>query len=142
MAATPPRTAARGARPRADHPRPVRLARQVELLAEVAVFQLRLLVVADLADGHDALLQGEARQDLHHRFSRLLVVRLLAVQPDRAVVPQPELPGAEALPADDGGEVVDVAADVGARLTEPEGRLDAGDDPRPGHQLAGVAGAR
>ena len=86
---------------RVHHHRQVELLGELDLQAEVLVLQLGLLVVADLADGDDALLEGEAGQDLHHRLGQLLVVGLLAVEPDRAVVPQPELAGAEPLEAAD-----------------------------------------
>ena len=101
-----------------------------------------LLVVADLADGDDAFLGGEARQDLHHRLGQRLVVRLLGVEADGAVVADAELAGAEPLEADDGGQVVDIGADIGARLAEPEGGLDDGDDAGARHRLVVVGGAR
>ena len=52
-----------------------------------------------------------------------------------------ELAGAEALPADQRREVVVEGADVRARLAEPEGGLDDGDDAGRGHRLVVVGGA-
>ena len=53
-----------------------------------------------------------------------------------------ELRRAEALPAHQAGEIVEIAAGVGARLAEPERRLDDRDDARRGHALVVVGGAR
>ena len=83
-----------------------------------------------------------ARQHVHHLLGQRLVVRLLAVEPDGAVVADAELGGAEALPADQARQIVDVAARLGARLAEPERRLDDGDDAGRGHALVVVGGAR
>ena len=127
---------------RVDHHRQVEFLGELQLRAEIFVLQRRLLVIADLADRHDALLQREARQDLHDAFRQLLVVGFLRVQADRAVMADAELAGAKALEADDVGEVVDIGADIGARLAEPEGRLDQRHDAGGGHRLVIVGGAR
>jgi hypothetical protein len=116
---------------RVDHHQHVELFRQLELRAEGLVFGLRLFVVADLADGHDALFGGEARQDGQHRLGERLVVGLLRVQADGAVVLDAELAGPEALPAHQRRQIVDVGVHAGARLTQPERRLDDRHDPRP-----------
>ena len=127
---------------RVDHHRQVELLGELELEAEIPVLEVRLLVVADLADRHDAVLEREPRQDLHHRLGQLLVVGLLGVEADRAIVADPELAGAKAFPADDGRQIVDVGADMGARLADPERRLDHRDHPGRRHGLVVVGGAR
>ena len=125
-----------------DHDRQRELLRQLELGAKVAVLELGLLVVADLADRHHPFLQREARQDVHDRLGQFLVVRLLRVEPDRAVVADAELPGAKALEADDRGQVVDVGAHVRARLPDPERGLYDRDDAGGGHRLVVVGHPR
>jgi len=53
-----------------------------------------------------------------------------------------ELRRAEAFPADQARHIVDVAADLGARLPEPECRLDQGNDAGGGHALVVVGSTR
>ena len=48
---------------RVDHHRQIELVGEVELQAEKFVLERRLLVIADLADGDDAFLGGEAGKD-------------------------------------------------------------------------------
>ena len=101
-----------------------------------------LLVVAEFAHGDDALLGQEARQHVDHRLGQRLVVGFLRIETDRAVVADAELAGAKPLEARDHGEIIDEAADIGARLAEPERGLDHRDHAGPGHRLVVVGGAR
>ena len=125
-----------------DHDRQLDLLGELDLRPEILVLERGLLVVAELADRDDAFLGGEVRQDLHHRLGQRLVVGFLRIEPDAAVVAHAELAGAELLEADDRRQVVDIAADIGARLAEPEGRLDHRDDAGARHRLIVVGGAR
>ena len=125
-----------------DHDRQLEFLRELDLRPQILVLERRLLVVADLADGDDAVLGGEMRQHVHDRFGQLLVVGFLRVQADTTVVADAELAGAEFLEADDGREIVDVAAEIGARLADPEGGLDHGDDAGARHRLVVVGRAR
>src|SRR5690606_228780 len=104
--------------------------------------EVSLLVVADFADGYDPFLESIPGQDLHDRLGQLLVVGLLRIEANRAVVAQPELAGAKPFEATNHGKVIDVRADIGARLAEPERRLDAGDNPCSGHALIVIGGTR
>jgi hypothetical protein len=124
-----------------EHGQRVR-ARQLELRAEDAVLGGRLVVVADLAHGDDAVLLEVARQEREHTVGERRVVGLLGVERERAVVPDAELLRAEALPAEQRQEVVLERADVRARLAHPEGRLDDGGDARGRHGLIVVGRAR
>jgi hypothetical protein len=123
------------------HHEHVELAGKCELGTVVLVLARRLVVVADLADGNHALLGQVTRQDIHHLFGERLVIGLLAVQSDGAVVTDAELRGAEALPADDARQIVDVATDAGARLPKPEGGFDDSDDAGGDHTFVVVRGA-
>ena len=125
-----------------DHDRQLVFLGELDLGAQVAVLERRLLVVAELAHRDDALLDGKARQDLHHGFGQRLVVRLLRVEPDGAVVADAELAGAKALEAGDERQIIEIGVGAGARLAEPEGRLDDGDDAGPRHRLVVVGRAR
>ena len=127
---------------RVDHDRQLVFLGELDLGAKIPVLERGLLVVAELADRDDALLHGEARQELHHGLGERLVVRLLRVEADRAVVADAELAGPEALEAGDQREVVAIGVGARARLAEPEGRLDHGDDARPRHGLVVVGRAR
>jgi hypothetical protein len=127
---------------RVDHDRQLEFLGELDLRPQVFVFRRGLLVIAELAHGDDAVLQRETRQDFHHGFGQRLVVGLLRVEPDRAIVADAELAGAETLEARDQGQVVAIGLGAGARLTEPEGRLDHGDDAGAGHGLVIVGGAR
>ena len=125
-----------------DHDRQLELLGELDLRPQVLVLERRLLVVADLADGDDAVLGGEMRQHVHDRFGQLLVVGFFRVEADATVVTDAELAGAEFLEADDGREVIDVAAEIGARLADPEGGLDHGNDAGARHRLVVVGRAR
>src|SRR5215510_132364 len=113
---------------RVDHHRQSQFLGQLQLRPKVFILERRLLVIAKFADGDDALLQGIARQNLEHRLGKFLIVGLFWIEPDRAVVAKPELTSAEALEATNQGKIVDVTANIGARLAEPKRRLDAGND--------------
>ncbi len=126
---------------RVDHHRHVVLDREGKLGLVGALLGRRDLVVADLADGDDALLQGVVGQDLEDLPREALVVGLLRVEPDGAVVADAELRRAEPLPPDDGGEVVDEGGHVGSRLPQPEGGLDHRANARASHGLVVVRGA-
>src|SRR6185503_15007786 len=125
-----------------NHDRQFDFLGELDLRAEIFVLQRGLLVIAELAHRDDALLRGEMRKDVHHGLGQRLVVRLLRIEPDAAVMPHAELAGAEFLEANDGGEVVDIAADIGARLAEPERGFDHRDDAGARHRLIVVGGAR
>ena len=116
--------------------------RQLHLLGEDALLDGGHVVVADLADGDDAVLFEVARQQRHHALGHHRVVGLLGVEPHRAQVADAELAGAETLPAEQGKEVVLEAAHVGARLADPEGGLDDAGDAGVGHGLVVIGGAR
>jgi hypothetical protein len=118
-----------------------RLHGELELPLVGLLLGLGDLVVADLADRHDSLLEGEARQLGQHFARQALVVGLLAVEAHGAVVRHAELRGAEALPTHEARPVVDEGAHAGARLPEPEGRFDDGAHPRLRHRLEVVGGA-
>jgi hypothetical protein len=83
----------------------------------------RLLVVAEFAERDHALLDGEVRQQFEHGLGECLVIGLLRIEPDAAVMADAELSGAEFLEAADGREIIDVTAEIGARLAEPQRRL-------------------
>src|SRR5262249_53169679 len=61
---------------------------------------------------------------------------------DRAVVADAELAGAERFPADQTVEIIGERADVGARLAQPERRLDERPYPGGRHTLVVIGGAR
>jgi len=82
------------------HDHHVVLLRELQLLTIGKVLGLGNLVVADLADGHDALLEGKARQHLKHLTGKRFVVRFFGIQSNGTKVSYAELGAAEALPAD------------------------------------------
>jgi adenylosuccinate lyase len=118
---------------RVDHDRKSEFLRQLDLRPQRLVFEGCLFVVAQLSHRDDAFLDEKTRQGLNHRFGQSLVVGFLRVQADGAIVPNAELPGAEALEAGYHGKVVDIAADICAGLSKPEGRLDHRDHAGLGH---------
>ena len=59
---------------RVNHHRKVKLDGQVDLQPEIFILQFGLIVVADFADGDDAVLERETRQDFHDAFRQFLVV--------------------------------------------------------------------
>ncbi|CAM5566064.1 hypothetical protein SHIRM173S_04406 [Streptomyces hirsutus] len=114
---------------------------ELELDGERGVLRGRHGVVADLADGHDVVLDEIPGQQVEDgRAAR--VVRLLGVEGDGAVVGDAVLGGAEGFPAEEGVEVVDEGGGRGAGLAEPEGGFDDGADARPVHGLVVVGGPR
>jgi hypothetical protein len=107
-----------------DHNRQIKVFGEVDLGAQIFVFERALVVVANLANSDDTLLAGKRGEYVHHRFGQRFVVGFLRVESNRAIVPDAELAGAKPLEPDDVGEIIGVAADIRARLTKPEGRLD------------------
>lgn len=97
-------------------------------------------VVADLAHGHDLVLDEIAGQFVEDGDAAG-VVRLLGVEGERAVVGDAVLGGAEGFPAEKGVEVVEEGGDRGAGLAEPEGGLDEGADTGGVHGLVVVGGS-
>ena len=73
-----------------------------------------------------------------HVLGEGLVVGFLGIEPDRAVVANAELTRAKPLEPDDRRQVIDVRANMGSRLADPERRLDDGDDTGSGHGLVVV----
>ena len=121
--------------------------RQLELDGELQLPHERLLLLdghrveADLTHGDHAVLGEVAREHVEH-LGAPRVVGLLGVERDRAVVGDAELRGAEPLPAHEGVEVVGERADAGARLAQPERRLDERAHAGGVHRLVVVGGAR
>src|SRR5690606_9967749 len=111
-----------------------------KLLAIEAVFGVGLVVVADFADGDDAFLREEQRQNFHDLFGEWNGVRLFAVQPDRAVMADAELSGPKPLVPDQRQEIVEKRADGRPRLPHPERRLNHRNNPSSGHRLIIVGG--
>jgi hypothetical protein len=101
-----------------------------------------LLVVAELAERHDAFLHGKSRQFREHRLGKRLVVGFLWIEPDAAIVMDTELAGAKSFEAEDRRQVVEIAADIGARLAEPERRLDDREHAGSRHCIIVVGAAR
>ena len=93
---------------RMHHYQHVELPGQFKLCAQVFLFQSAALVEADFAYCQHAFLVEKQRQEVHDLFRQPLVVRFLGVEAYRAIVVNPELGGAEALPAYQGGEIVPV----------------------------------
>ena len=116
-----------------DHDGEREFLRQLDLRSQRLVFERRLFVIAQFAHRNDAFLDEKARQGVYHGFRQCFVVGFFRVQADRAVVPNTELAGAEALEARNHGKVVDIASNIGAGLSKPEGRLDHRDHAGFGH---------
>ncbi len=84
---------------------------QGDLGPEDALLRVGLVVEADLADAHHAVLLEVAGEDLEDAVVHAVVVRLAGVQGHRAEVVDAPLLGAESLPAEDRVEVVDEGPD-------------------------------
>jgi hypothetical protein len=112
------------------------------LHAQVFVFLRRLLVVSKLAERNDAFLDGEVRQHLEHRLGQRFVVSFLGIEANAAIMADAALPGAKFLKPQDGGEIIDIAAEASPRLAQPEGRFNHRDHAGPRHCLVIVGSAR
>src|SRR5262249_12629477 len=111
-----------------DHDRQTELLRQLDLRTKRLVLGGRLLIIAELTHGHDALLDEKARQFLKYSLRERLVVRLLGIEANGAVMANSELSSAEALESSDHGKVVAKTSNVGPWLPQPECRFDDRDD--------------
>ena len=112
---------------------------ELELRGEGGVLGRSHGVVADLPHRHDVVLD-EIPGQLVEDGQAARVVGLLGVEGDRAVVGDAVLGGAEGFPAEEGVEVVAEGGGRGARLAEPEGRLDDGADTGGVHGFVIVGG--
>src|SRR5262245_24800922 len=115
---------------------------ELELRREALVLGGRHVVVADLADRDHAVLLEVAGQQREHAVDERRIVGLARVHRERAEVADAELARAKPLPAEQRQEVVLERADVRARLTDPERRLDDRGNARRGHRLVVVGRAR
>ncbi len=121
--------------------RQIELLGQLQLGSEKTILLRGDVVVTDFTHRHHAVFHQVARQNLQHLIGHRQVIGLLGVQADGAEVMDTEHAGAKALPAQQGVEVVDEAADAGPGLALPEGRLDHPGDAGGRHVLVVVSGA-
>lgn len=112
---------------------------ELELGGEGGVLGGGHRVVADLAHGHDLVLDEIAGQFVEDGDTAG-VVRFLGVEGECAVVGDAVLGGPEGFPAEERVEVVEEGGGRGAGLAEPEGGLDDGADTRRVHGLVVVGG--
>src|SRR3954454_2538726 len=63
-------------------------------------------------------------QGVEHGFRQPFIVRFLWVETDAAIVTDTELARTEFLESQDGRKVIDIGAQIGARLTQPKWRFD------------------
>ena len=84
-----------------------KLLRELDLFAESVLLGFGLVVVANFANSHDAVLAGEVGELGQDLFGQADVVRFLAIQANGAVMGDAELPRSKAFPAAQHGEVID-----------------------------------